>query len=111
MMAVTFDRSATPGVLRLAGEIDIAGAAELRQALLEALAAGEETRLSLEAATGIDVTAVQLLWAAEREAKAGGAALALEGPVPEALRAAVRAAGFERFPLSEEAASAGEARA
>lgn len=99
-MPVTFDRSAEPGVVRLEGALDIADAAELKQALLEALASQQQSRISLESATGIDITTVQLLWAAERERTASGAALVLEGPVPEALSAMVREAGFDRFPLA-----------
>ncbi|HEX4037865.1 MAG TPA: STAS domain-containing protein [Acidobacteriaceae bacterium] len=92
-------------MIRLEGDIDIGCAAELKQALEEALAGGEsgpgETRISLATATGMDVTAVELLWAAERAARASGMVLALEGPVPEVLRAALREAGFARFPLAD----------
>jgi len=99
---VTFDRSATPGLIRLEGEVNIGSARALKAVLLEALAAGAEARISLESATGIDVTAVQLLWAAEREARASGVVLGLSGPVPEALRASLRGAGFERLPFDAE---------
>jgi anti-anti-sigma factor len=99
---VTFDRSDAQPLIRLEGEIVIASARELRDALLEALAAQGGARISLERATGIDVTAVELLWAAEREAKASGVVLALEGPVPEAMRATLRQAGFKRFPFDPE---------
>ncbi len=103
-MPVSFNRSAVPPVIRLEGPIDIAVAGELKEVLLEALATGVEVHVGLETATSIDVTAVQLLWAAEREAKASGVAMQLEGPVPEPLRATLREAGFEWFPLE----SAGE---
>lgn len=109
-MPVTFDRSEAPGVIRLEGDIDIASAAQLKEVLLEALAQRGEARISLETATGIDVTAVQLLWAAEREAKASGVVLALKGPVPEPLRATLREAGFEKLPLIDDAESANGAR-
>ena len=98
-MAVTFDRSMELGVIRLEGEVDIAAAAELKQVLLEALASGPGARISVEKATGIDITVVQLLWAAEHQAPGPAAVLALEGRVPETLRTAVREAGFHRFPL------------
>ncbi len=101
-MPVRFDRSETPGVIRLEGAVDIGCAAELKAALLEALTSKGEARISVETATGIDVTAVQLLWAAEREARVSGMVLALEGPVPEALRATLLEAGFERFPCAED---------
>jgi anti-anti-sigma factor len=107
---VTFDRSAEPGVVRLEGEIDIALAAALKEVLLEALASAGEVRISLETATGFDVTAVQLLWAAEREAKASGVVLALQGPVPEKLRATLEEAGLERFPFADSPAAASEAQ-
>ena len=107
-MPVRFDRSATPGVIRLEGEIDIASARELKDALLEALGAKGEARISLGMATGMDVTAVQLLWAAEREAQASGMVLALDGPVPEAVGATLRQAGFARFPLAADTERDGE---
>ena len=103
-MAVVVDRTSAPGVIRLEGDVGIAEAATLKEALVEALREGGRARISLQTATGLDVTAVQLLWAAERQARASGIVLALDGPVPEALRAALRAAGFERFPFTEGAA-------
>ncbi|MGC2301181.1 MAG: STAS domain-containing protein [Acidobacteriaceae bacterium] len=109
-MPVTFDRSEAAGVVRLEGDIDIASAAQLKEVLLEALAQRGEARISLETATGIDVTAVQLLWAAEREAKASGVVMALQGPVPETLRATLREAGFESFPFTDDGEPAKGAR-
>jgi ABC-type transporter Mla MlaB component len=100
-VAVTFDRSAVPGTIRLEGEVDIAGAAELKRVLLEALGSAQETRVAVERATCVDVTAAQLLWAAQREAQAAGMVLTLEGTVPEKLRAGLRDAGFERFPIAD----------
>ena len=108
-MPVIFDRAATPAVLRLEGEVDIADARRLREILLEALGEGAGARISLETATGLDVTAIQLLWAAEREARASGIVLALEGPVPPPLRAAVEAAGFGRFPFADSGTEEGAA--
>lgn len=87
-------------MIRLEGEVGAGNAEELKEALLEALASHGQARISLETATGIDVTAVQLLWAAGQKAKSSGMVLALEGPVPQALRATLREAGFEQFPFS-----------
>ena len=106
-MAIRLDREKSPGLIELEGTIDIAGAAELKSVLVEALASGGETRISLEKTTSVDVTAVQMLWAAEQEAKTSGVVLALEGEVPEAVRAALREAGFERFPLADEPMNGG----
>jgi anti-anti-sigma factor len=100
---VRFDRNESPGTIRLEGDVDIGSAAELKEVLLEALASKAKLRISVETATGMDVTAVQLLWAAEREARASGVILALQGPVPAILRATLREAGFDRFPFAENA--------
>ncbi|HEX4068420.1 MAG TPA: STAS domain-containing protein [Acidobacteriaceae bacterium] len=106
-MSVRFDRSEAPGTIRLEGDVDIGCAAELKALLEEALAARDgmqnRARIAVAAATGMDVTAVQLLWAAEREARAAGVVLELEGPVPEVLRTTLREAGFERFPFAPNA--------
>lgn len=106
-MSVRFDRSEAPGTIRLEGDIDVGCAAELKALLEEAMAPRDGrqrgARIAVATATGMDVTAVQLLWAAEREAQAAGMVLALEGPVPEMLRTALREAGFQRFPLAPHA--------
>jgi anti-anti-sigma regulatory factor len=95
-------------VVRLEGEIGIADAARLKAVLLEALGPGAGARIALETATGLDVTAVQLLWAAERAAQATGVPIALEGTVPEKLRATLREAGFGRLPFVDDGADAAE---
>jgi anti-anti-sigma regulatory factor len=105
-VAVKFDRSGGAGVIRLEGEIGIADAARLKEVLLEALRPGGEAKIALEGATGLDVTAVQLLWAAERAAQASGVPLALEGSFPEKLRNQLGEAGFERLPFADQGADA-----
>ena len=109
-MPITVDREAEPGLIRLEGEVDISLAEELKQALLEALAQKGEVRISLEAAKGMDVTAVQLLWAAEQEARKAGTVLAWQGTVPEGVRASLREAGFERLPWMERTEPVSEVR-
>ena len=52
--------------LCLEGELDIRCAAELKGTLLDALASQKEVRLDFEQATDLDVTALQVLWAAGR---------------------------------------------
>ncbi len=87
----------------LEGEISIGLATELKAALLQALASGAEVRLNLERATELDVTALQLLWAAECEARRSGKAFTLVAPVPPEVLLAVSEAGFERFPFAGDA--------
>jgi anti-anti-sigma factor len=97
-MAVNLDQSEALCVIRLDGEINIGSAAELKKLLLQALATGRELRIDLEHATELDVTALQLLWAAEREARGSSRGFTLAGRVPEEISAAVVDAGLETFP-------------
>ncbi len=63
----------------LCGSVDVCTAAELRTALLDALAGGKEIEIATGEATGFDVTAHQLLWAARRESRRAGLKLTLSG--------------------------------
>ncbi len=96
---VILDQSEAVCVIRLEGEIDITSAAELKNVLLEALASGREIRVDLERSAELDVTALQLLWAAEREARGSGRGFTLAGRVPEEILAAMGDSGFETFPV------------
>jgi anti-anti-sigma regulatory factor len=97
-MPVTLAQGEAQCVIRLDGEINIGSAAELKKLLLQALASGRELRVDLEHATELDVTALQLLWAAEREARGSSRGFTLAGRVPEEIWAAVVDAGLETFP-------------
>ncbi len=79
--------------------IDIAFAAELKSTLVDALKPGEAVSVSLAAGADLDITAFQLLWAAEREARASGVGFALAGTAPEKISSALRDAGIEKFPF------------
>lgn len=85
--------------IRLDGLIDIASAAELKTILLDALKRGKAVRVALQTNVDLDVTAVQLLWAAEREARASGVGFVLASPVPEPVLSFLKEAGFEKFPI------------
>ncbi len=97
-MPVTVAQIEAVRFIRLEGEVTIAYAAELKKVLLEALASGGELRLDMARATEVDITALQLLWAAEREARACGRAYTLEGTVPDEILATATEAGLEKFP-------------
>jgi len=86
-------------LIRLEGVIDIESAAELKSILLQALGSGRAVHLTVESATHLDITALQLLWAAERDARTSGSALVREGQVPASVSAALNAAGFAVFPV------------
>jgi len=96
---LTLDQNENFCVLHLEGEIDITSATELKTLLLQGLASGRELRVNLERATDLDVTAMQLLWAAEREARRSGMGITLTGRLSEEISSAAGDAGFERFPV------------
>jgi anti-anti-sigma factor len=93
------ERDDARSLIRLEGSIDINCAAELKALLVDAIAAGREVGVSLEAASYLDVTAVQLLWAAEREALSRGLQMTMSGPCPETIRQSLSQAGFAELPL------------
>jgi len=101
-MPVTLEQSDAACIVRLDGAINIASAAELKTVLLQALASGVEVRVEVERAVELDVTALQLLWAAGREASATGTPFTLIGQVPEEISVAITEAGFQKFPVDGE---------
>ena len=98
-MPIVLEQSEGSNVIHLEGAIDISLAAELKTTLLEALKSPKPVRVALNGDADLDVTAIQLLWAAEREAKASNVGFLLDGCVPDAVSATLRETGFERFPV------------
>jgi anti-anti-sigma regulatory factor len=125
-MPVILKQSEALNQIRLEGVVDIASAAELKELLVNVFKAGKseagdsetdkpvadkselskEVRISVEAVTDLDVTAVQLLWAAEREARGSGVVFKLADAVPESVSAALGEAGFLEFPVPVDAKDA-----
>jgi anti-anti-sigma regulatory factor len=100
-MGINLDEGEALSTVILCETVDISSASELKALLVKALGSGKEVRVSLEGAAYLDATAIQLIWAAEREARSGGVGFALAGPVPERISAALLDAGFDRFPAAE----------
>lgn len=98
-MPLAIEESETASLIRLGGDLTIASAEELKDVLLKALASAKEMRLMLESATELDVTALQLLYATERDATKSGIQFTLEGSVPDDISASIADAGFEKFPV------------
>jgi anti-anti-sigma regulatory factor len=98
-LAITVEHREDSSAICLGGTIDIALAAELKTTLLDALMKSKVVLVALDSNAGLDVTAIQLLWAAEREARASGVSFALQGQVPGPVSAALKEAGFEKFPV------------
>ncbi len=85
------------------GDFNLSSAAELKELLLEGLASGKELQLDLQGAGEIDITVLQLLWAAGREAER--AAIRLVTHMGEGTASVAREAGFEGGQFNNELAS------
>lgn len=80
-------------------QLTIAGAEELKAALMAALAAGEPVELDGRAVQEVDVAGLQVLCAARRSATAHGLVLAFApGARSEALDQAIALAGLHHHP-------------
>src|SRR5580704_12485503 len=90
------ERHESHSLIRLEGECVLNSAADLKSTLLEGFAAGKDLHLDLESAGEIDITVLQLLWAAGGESKRTGVGIAIR--VSEAAGLAAREVGFELFP-------------
>lgn len=95
-MPLTVNRNGTHWLICLEGEANITSAAQLKDVLLEGLAGAQELELDLERASEIDVTVLQLLWAAAREAARAGSGFVSR--VSHAAASVARDLGFEGFP-------------
>jgi anti-anti-sigma regulatory factor len=100
-VGIKLSRTDGSSLVRLEGAIDIAAAAELKAALLEAMEAGDSIRISADAVSELDVTAFQLLRAAGREAKRSGVGFVLARQAPEPVRAALSEMGLDACALLE----------
>jgi anti-anti-sigma factor len=94
-MPVAFDQSNSPSRIRLEGEINIRCAAELKELLLQALTREGALRIDLSATTEVDITALQLLWTAQREARETGKEFLLNGPISETVAIAIKHSGLQ----------------
>lgn len=94
-LSITLSETESSCVIRFEDSVDITSATELKQTLLQALAAGRELKVDLAAAGKLDITAIQLLWAAARAAEKSGTAFAVEEEMPESIRGAFRDTGLE----------------
>lgn len=96
-MSVSLEQDGPLSLIRLDGAIDIGCARQLKAILIQALKTGSKVRVFLTEATDLDVTAVELLWSAARDAKANSVDFAFEGKTPEPISAALVEAGLTAF--------------
>lgn len=101
-MAITAQRSELMQTIKLTGCVDISAAAELKRMLMEGLnsdlgadlGAERGLRIDVSALESVDVTAVQLLWAARRQAMSAGREFHLVGPWAPVLESLLHQAGI-----------------
>jgi anti-anti-sigma regulatory factor len=98
-MPVSCDEGEALSLIHLQGDVNISCATEFKKILLAALGRGNDIHVDVRCVTEADVTVLQLLWAAEREAKGLGVGVKFLGPWPEDVGLALAATGFEEFPL------------
>ena len=84
----------TVSVVTLEKRATIDRAQHLRDTLLEALQQSDRVLLNLSHVEAVDLTAIQILYAAVREARIGGGELDFTGEVPESMRKALQDGGF-----------------
>jgi anti-anti-sigma regulatory factor len=100
-MPATVEERGNASFVRLDGAVDIASAAEMKSIFLNALASNKEIKLMLADATELDITALQILYAAKREAAKTGIYFALEGSVPDEISAAITDGGLLKFDFQQ----------
>jgi anti-anti-sigma regulatory factor len=96
-MPASVEERENSSFVRLEGAIDIAFAEEMKSILLNALASNQKISLTLECATELDITALQMLYAAERDSATKGIPFTLEGSVPDDISTAMTEAGLAKF--------------
>lgn len=87
-------------LVRLEGDLNIAHAVEAKALWSKALASGKTLAVKLDSATDLDITALQLLYAARRQATSAGIGFVVEGEIPVEISAAMTDAGFEELSVS-----------
>lgn len=100
-MATLGTQTGSINLIELDGELNISSAAELKEKLLQALESGTGISVSLAGVSAVDITAVQLLWAARRQAQMAGIAFTFAPPIPDHVVALLRDAGLSRPSLLE----------
>jgi anti-anti-sigma regulatory factor len=94
---VSKDCSVEPCVLNLAGKIDIGCAGELKDEFLKALQSGKRIQVEIGGLSDLDVTALQLLWAAKRATMRLGVDFAVSGEPAKPIQNQVAELGMEEL--------------
>ncbi|MBF0567544.1 MAG: STAS domain-containing protein [Nitrospirae bacterium] len=93
------------GELRISGDVTILNAAEVKDAVLGALKNSKNVTIDIKGIEGVDLSFLQIYFAARHSAEASKKGLSLINP-PEGFLSLIEDAGFDRyfnFPKSEAA--------
>ena len=94
-MTLVLEDLVAKSIVRLEGDVNISHAAELKELWLKAIDSGKELAVCLDSTTDLDITALQLLYAAQHHAICAGVAFSVEGAIPVEIGAVMADAGFE----------------
>jgi anti-anti-sigma regulatory factor len=97
-MEINQKREGDSLTLAISGKCTVEHAAALREALLQAVAAGGALALDVSGVEEADVTFLQLVLATALTLQRDGKTLLRHGPVSEAAGQAARVSGFDRTP-------------
>jgi anti-anti-sigma factor len=103
-VSIRLSQTDDASLIHLDGAMDIGAAAELKAALRDARKAGKGVVVKLGDVSEFDLTAYQLLWAAQREAKEAGLKFAVAGQLPEPIQATLAVMGLDAKALYEQVA-------
>jgi anti-anti-sigma regulatory factor len=95
-MPVAIEQSVETSTVLLNGDVGIGAARELKCAFTEALASGKGLMIDLTGVTTLDITTLQLLWAAQHAAAKTGIQWVLMEPVPGEVEQAMGLVNMQR---------------
>jgi anti-anti-sigma regulatory factor len=85
-------------LLKIEGELVAGNVPAVQEIVLGVLPEAKSVRLVLQEVESLDLAFVQLLWSARRTAAALNKSFAVEGTLPDELRALLQTAGLDGFP-------------
>ena len=98
-MPANMEKTEMGARLTLSGVVEISESVELKGQLAELLEGGDPVFFALAPDAELDITAIQLLEAARREARRRGQSFSFEGVVPPAVQGMLEEAGLGSLAL------------
>ena len=96
-MSATFKQTGNRGVITLSNDLTLPHAEELKKIFIKALVDTDDVSIVMENVHDVDLSCLQMLCSAHRSAVRFKKKVSFSGNLPQALKDAVRAAGFERL--------------